>query len=151
VAEALVRDLVAQVRQTQRAEDQMRRLLTDAYAALPASAHRQVVTIPGIGVATAAALLAQAVDIHRFATPAHFVGDFGIFPEENTSGVDKFGNPLPPGTQRMSPKGNDWVRSYLWNAARAVITTDGKKSLDFHRYIFSALFRLIHETFRGIT
>ena len=121
VAEALVRDLVAQVRQTQRAEDQMRRLLTNAYAALPASPHRHVVTIPGIGVATAAALLAQAVDINRFPTPAHFVGYFGIFPEENTSGVDKFGNPLPPGTQRMSPKGNDLVRSYLWNAARAAI------------------------------
>src|SRR5439155_3492297 len=37
------------------------------------------------------------------------------------SAVDKFGNPLPPGTQRMSPKGNDLVRSYLWNAARAAI------------------------------
>jgi transposase len=121
VPEALVRDLVAQVRHTQRAEDQMRRLLTDAYAALPASPHLQVVTVPGIGVATAAALIAQAVDINRFPTPEHFVGYFGVFPEENTSGVDKFGNPLPPGTQRMSPKGNDLVRSYLWNAARAAI------------------------------
>src|SRR5208283_3392072 len=59
VAEKLVRDLVAQVRHTQHAEDQMRRLLSDAYAALPASAHLQVVTIPGIGVATAAALIAK--------------------------------------------------------------------------------------------
>jgi transposase len=121
VAEALVRDLVAQVRHTQHAEDQMRRLLGDAYAALPASSHRQVVTVPGIGVATAAALIAQTVDINRFDTPERFVGYFGVFPEENTSGVDKFGNPLPPGTQRMSRKGNDLVRSYLWNAARSAI------------------------------
>jgi transposase len=121
VAEALVRDLVAQVHHTQRAEDQMRRLLTDAYAALPASPHLQVVTVPGIGVATAAALIAQAVDINRFLTPEHFVGYFGVFPEANTSGVDKFGNPLLAGTQRMSPKGNDLVRSYLWNAARAAL------------------------------
>src|SRR5260370_20344489 len=49
VAETLVRDLVSQVRHTQRAEDQMRRLLSDAYTALPASAHLQVVTVPGIG------------------------------------------------------------------------------------------------------
>jgi len=121
VAETLVRDLVSQVRHTQRAENQMRRLLSDAYTALPASAHLQVVTVPGIGVATAAALIAQTVDIHRFATPDHFVGYFGVFPEENTSGVDKYGKPVPPGTMRMSPKGNDLVRSYLWNAARAAI------------------------------
>jgi hypothetical protein len=121
VAEALVRELVAQVRHTQYAEDQMRRLLTDAYAALPASAHLQVVTIPGIGVTTAAVLIAQAIDVNRFATPEQFVGYFGVFPEENTSGVDKYGNPVPPGTMRMSPKGNDLVRSYLWNAARSAI------------------------------
>lgn len=121
VAEALVRDLVAQVRHTQRAEEQMRRLLSDAYNALPASPHRHVVTIPGIGVATAAAIIAQTVAIDRFATPEHFVGYFGVFPEENTSGVDKFGKPVPPGTMRMSPKGNDLVRSYLWNAARSAI------------------------------
>jgi transposase len=122
VAEALVRDLVAQVRQTQDAEAQMRRLLADAFAALPASPHRQVVTIPGIGTATAAVLIALAVDIDRFPTPEHFVGYFGVFPEENSSGVDKYGNPLPPGTLCMSRKGNDLVRHYLWNAARAAIT-----------------------------
>jgi serine/threonine protein kinase len=57
------------------------------------------VTIPGIGTATAAALVAKAVDIDRFATPAQFVGYFGAFPEEDSSGVDKQGQPLPPGTE----------------------------------------------------
>jgi transposase len=133
VAEALVRDLVAQVRHTQRAEDDMRRLLSDAYAALPPSAHLQVVTVPGIGVATAAALIAQTIDIDRFATPEHFVGYFGVFPDENTSGVDKFGKPVPPGTMRMSPKGNDLVRSYLWNAARAAIRHNPAISALYHR------------------
>jgi hypothetical protein len=121
VAETLVRDLVTQVRHTQQAESRMRDLLGDAYAALPASPHLQVVTIPGIGVATAATLVAQAVDIHRFSTPQRFVGYFGVFPEEDTSGVDKYGQPLPAGTLRMSRKGNDLVRHYLWNAARAAI------------------------------
>src|SRR5271155_943796 len=78
VAETLVRDLVAQVRHTQHAENQMRRLLGAAYAALPASPHLQVVTVPGIGVATAAALIAQIIDIDRFATPDRFVGYFGV-------------------------------------------------------------------------
>lgn len=121
VAETLVRDLVAQVRHTQHAENQMRRLLSDAYATLPASPHLHVLTVPGIGMATAAVLIAQVIDINRFATPDRFVGYFGVFPEENTSGVDKFGSPLPPGTQHMSRKGNDLVRSYLWNAARTAI------------------------------
>jgi transposase len=121
VAEGLMRDLVAQVRQTQRSEEQMRRLLSDAYAALPASPHVQVVTIPGIGIATAAAVVAKVVDINCFATPHKLVGYFGVFPEENTSGTDIDGNPLPAGTMHMSRQGNDLVRSYLWNAARAAI------------------------------
>jgi transposase len=121
VAEALVRDLVAQVRHTQSAEANMRQLLNDAFAALPVSAHAQVVTVPGIGTATAAAIVGKAVDIKRFASPAHFVGYFGVFPEENSSGVDKDGRPLPLGSLHMSRKGNDLVRHYLWNAARAAI------------------------------
>src|SRR4029077_5734625 len=56
-----------------------------------------------------------------FETPDDLVGYFGIFPEENTSGVDKQGKPLPPGTLCMSHKGNDLVRHYLWNAARVGI------------------------------
>ena len=121
VVEALVRDLVTQVRHSQHAEENLRQLLTAAFADLPASAHVQVVTIPGIGAATAAVLVAKIVDIDRFPTPNHLVNYFGVFPEENSSGVDKHGQPLPPGTRVMSRKGNDLVRSYLWNAARSAI------------------------------
>jgi transposase len=121
VAETLVRDLVDQVRHCQQTEQTMRKLLNAALAELPPSGHLQVVTIPGIGDATAAALIAKIVDIDRFATAQHLVSYFGIFPEENTSGVDKHGNPVPPGTLRMSHKGNDLVRGYLWNAARVAI------------------------------
>jgi transposase len=121
VAESLVRDLVSQVRHCEHAEQNMRKLLNAAFADLPASGHLQVVTIPGIGEASAAVLVAQIVDIDRFETPDHLVGYFGIFPEENTSGVDKQGQPLPPGTLCMSHKGNDLVRHYLWNAARVGI------------------------------
>ena len=121
VAEALVRDLVTQVRHSQHAEEGLRRLLVGAFADLPASAHVQVLTIPGIGEATAAALVAKIVDIDRFPTPNALVSYFGVFPEESSSGVDKHGKPLPPGTLVMSRKGNDLVRSYLWNAARSGI------------------------------
>ena len=121
IAETLVRDLVAQVQHCQQTEHHMRKLLTTTFAELPASGHLQVVTVPGIGEATAAVLVAKIVDIDRFERPEQVVGFFGTFPQEDSSGVDKHGHPLPAGTRSMSPKGNDLVRSYLWNAARAAI------------------------------
>ena len=120
-AEALVREEVAQVRFCQGAERGLRELLVAAFDDLPGSAHTRILTVIGIGRATAAALVAKVVDIDRFATPEDLVGYFGIFPEENSSGVDKRGRPLPAGTLAMSRKGNDLVRAYLWNAARAAI------------------------------
>ena len=121
LAEALVRDLVEQLRHSQQAEEKLRQMLITAFADLPASPHVQVLTITGIGEATAAALVAKIADINRFATPNHLVSYFGVFPEESSSGVDKRGRPLPPGTLIMSPKGNDLVRFYLWNAVRSAI------------------------------
>src|SRR5262245_47552871 len=121
VAETLFRHLVTQVRHNQLVEKKLGGWLASAFADLPASPHVQVVTIPGIGEATAAVLVAKIVDIDRFATPNKLVNYFGVFPEENTSGVDKRGNPVPPGTMLMSRKGNDLVRGYLWNAARSAI------------------------------
>jgi transposase len=121
LVEALVRDLVAQVNHCQRTEQRLRKMLVTAFSELPDSPHVQVLTIPGIGAATAAALVAKIGDIDRFATPNQLVNYFGAFPEESSSGVDKRGNPLPPGTMVMSRKGNDLVRSYLWNASRSAI------------------------------
>jgi transposase len=119
--EELVRQMIRALRDSLKSTRRLKQLLVEAYDALPASPHRQIETIPGIGKQTAAALLAKIVDIRRFATPDTLVGYFGLFPEENTSGVDKFGRPLPSGTMRMSRKGNDLVRCYLWNAAKTAI------------------------------
>ena len=121
LAETLVRELVVQVRQAQQGEHKLRKLLESAFAELPPAGYGHLVSIPGIGMATAAVLVAKIIDIDRFETPEHLVGYFGIFPEEDTSGVDRWGQPLPPGTQHMSRKGNDLVRAYLWNAALAAI------------------------------
>ena len=133
VAETLVRDLVAQLRHCEQAEQKMRDLLSAAHDDLPASGHLQVVTIPGIGAATAAVLTAKIVDIDRFETPDHLVGYLGVFPDENTSGVDKHGHPLPAGTLRMSQKGNDLARGYLWNAARSAIICNPAVHALYHR------------------
>jgi transposase len=121
VAETLVRALVSQVRHGLEHEGKLRQLLEDAFTALPPSSHQQLLTIPGIGIATAAVLVAKIIDIERFVSAEHLVGYFGVFPQEESSGVDKEGRPLPAGTLRMSHKGNDLVRGYLWNAARTAI------------------------------
>jgi hypothetical protein len=121
VAEALVQGLVTQLQQGQAAEKTLEKLLEKTFKALPEGGHRQVLTIPGIGIATAAVLVAKIVSIDRFTTVEQLISYFGVFPEENTSGVDKRGNPILPGTMRMSPKGNDLVRRYLYMAAMASV------------------------------
>ena len=118
LAETLTRELVTQVRHCLAHEAKLRHLLEQAYAQLPPGGHQQLASIIGIATATAAVLVAKIIDIDRFECPEQLVGYFGVFAEEDSSGVDKEGRPLPPGTMRMSHKGNDLVRGYLWNAAR---------------------------------
>jgi transposase len=124
LAESLMIQFVEQLQQCLAAQKKLKKLLLQAYLALPRSGHVQVETIPGIGLATAAVLVAKMISIDRFRIPENLVGYFGIFPEENTSGVDRKGNPIPPGTMQMSAKGADLVRGYLWNAARSAIKSN---------------------------
>lgn len=121
VAEQLLQGLVAQLQQSLAAEKALEKLLEKTFQALPAGGHHQVLTIPGIGIATAAVLAAKIISIDRFTTVEKLVSYFGAFPEENSSGVDKHGRPIPPGTMRMSPKGNDLVRRYLYMAAMTAV------------------------------
>ena len=118
VAAQLIQHHVQQLKLRLQAKRKLERLFRETFASIPSSACRQVATIPGIGPATAAALVAKIVDIDRFATPDKLVGYFGCFPEERSSGFDKSGRPLPSKSLRMSAKGNDLVRHYLWMAAK---------------------------------
>jgi transposase len=118
VAAQLVQHHVQQLKLRLKAKRQLEQLLQKTFANIPSSACRQVATITGIGPATAAALVAKIVDIDRFASPDKLVGYFGCFPEERSSGVDQAGRLLPSKSTRMSAKGNDLVRHYLWMAAK---------------------------------
>jgi transposase len=121
VIEELIRQSVQSIQHSQKTTRALQCALGEAFDALPPGPHQQIETIIGIGKLTAAALVAKMVSIDRFATPGSAVNYFGLFPEENTSGTDKFGRPIPPGTMRLSPKGNDLVRRCLWNAAKTAI------------------------------
>jgi transposase len=118
-AEGLVRAAVEDLRHHQKAQKSLEHLLVECFQALPESGYCQVATIPGIGPTTAAVLVAKIVSIDRFATPGRLVGYFGVFPEEDASGVDASGAPRPSRGKHMSRKGSDLVRCYLWNAAKA--------------------------------
>jgi hypothetical protein len=129
-ASALVRQLVGQLRDSLLEENRLHDLLEQAYRALPHSNHLD--TIPGIGLTTAAVLTAKIVAIERFAGPQQLVSYFGVFPQEQRSGLSKEGVPKPGRQSGMSRKGNDLARKYLWNAARAGIV---------HNPALRALFR----------
>jgi transposase len=118
-AAALVRQLVTQLRHSRATEADLKELMTQAYKQLPFTNHLD--SIPGIGIATAAVLTAKIVAIERFATPARLVGYFGIFAEENSSGIGKDGQAKQGRRCHMSRKGNDLARKYLWNAAKTAI------------------------------
>jgi transposase len=124
VAEQVVRQLAQALLESLAEEDAWKALLQGAFDALPDGPHRQIETILGIGKLTTAAIVATAIDIDRFETEDHFVGYYGVFPEEFSSGFDKFGRPLPPGKKRMCRKGNDLVRGLLWNCAKNAAKTN---------------------------
>jgi transposase len=118
VAETLVRETLREIALSRNIEKRLHRLMRTVFHALPDGSHRLLTTIKGIGDATAAAIVAKVVSIDRFATPAQLVSYFGVFPEANTSGFDRRGNPVPHGTLQMSRQGSDLVRRYLWMAAQ---------------------------------
>lgn len=115
-AEDLVKQVASNIRSSQQAEANLKMLLVRAYEQSGEGGHRQLTTITGIGVQTAAALSAKIGSIDRFESADHLVGYFGTFPEENTSGVDRHGRPVSQGSRQMSAKGDDLVRGLLWMA-----------------------------------
>lgn len=115
VAADLVRDQVRQVRDAQARQKRLESLLVSAYHDLPEPNH--LATIKGFGDVTAAVLTAFVLDIDRFDTPGKLVNYFGVMPVEASSGVDRDGTPRGPRRYKMSPRGNDLVRRYLWMAA----------------------------------
>ncbi len=121
IIEKLVRQAVRELRQAIQAEAKAEKLLLEAFEGIPDEKAKRIRTIPGIGPRTTAVLVAKIVCIQRFPSADHLTGYFGIFPEESTSGVDRAGRSLPAGTRRMSRKGNDLVRKYLWMAAFSAI------------------------------
>jgi transposase len=122
IMEEVVRESVCALQASLNAEKRLEKLLIEAFRDLPDEKAKQIATIKGIGERTAAVLVAKIGFIDRFPTASHLTSYFGVFPEEKSSGVDREGNPLPSVSKRMSRKGNDLVRKYLWMSALSAVT-----------------------------
>jgi hypothetical protein len=124
LAETLVRDLVEQVRHTQKAE---RQACGDCSATHSRNcplrpARNQVVTVPGIGNATAAVHRQQG---HRHPALRH-AGEARRLPRRLSRREHFRRRQTGPAVAPRQPyacraKGNDLARHYLWNAARSAI------------------------------
>lgn len=119
VAEQLIRQKVRAIRRQQAESRDLDKLLKKAWKTLPEGPHHHLITIPGIGLHTAAALVAKIVSIDRFQSANALIGYFGVFPEEvDVSGTDRQGQPKRGRETHMSRKGNDLVRRCLYLAAQ---------------------------------
>lgn len=125
IAERLVTQKVQAIQHEKQEFSELEQLAKSAFEALPEGSHQRILTIKGIGIQTAAALVSKIVSIERFATANHLIGYFGVFPEEvDVSGTDKHGNPKTGAIVRMSRKGNDLVRRLLYLAAQAAVRSN---------------------------
>lgn len=86
---------------------------------------RVVSSVPGVGVVTGAAILAEVGDFNRFATPGALISYAGLYPRERSSaGVQKFGG--------MSKQGSRTLRYSIIEAAMRVRDTDKTRNLYSH-------------------
>ena len=80
---------------------------------------RRLMSVPGVGMITAAAFLAHAGDINRFRTPDKLVGYLGLDPKVRQSGNG------PAHTGRISKEGASIVRHVLVEAAHTTVRSPG--------------------------
>lgn len=80
---------------------------------------RRLMTVPGVGMITAAVFLAHAGDITRFADARRLVGYLGLDPKVRQSGN------APARTGRISKEGASLVRHVLVEAAHTTVRNPG--------------------------
>jgi transposase len=111
LALALVYD---EVRALERDIKDIDRQLARVAAADPVA--QRLLTIPGIGVITATALLGAVAHIHAFRRARHFASWLGLTPSERSSGFRRH-------LGRISKRGDVYLRWLLTHGARAVLLT----------------------------
>ena len=74
----------------------------------------RLMTVPGIGLLTATALIAFVGDINRFPSGRHFASYLGLTPREHSSGSRRY-------LGRISKRGDSYLRMLLVHGARSIL------------------------------
>lgn len=80
-----------------------------------------LLTVPGIGILTATALVAFVGDVQRFPTGRHFASYLGLTPRESSSGLRRR-------LGAISKRGDSYLRMLLTHGARATICHAKKRA-----------------------
>jgi transposase len=81
----------------------------------------RLLTIPGIGLLTATALIGFIGDVSRFPSGRHFAAYLGLTPSEHSSGLRRR-------LGRISKQGDVYLRTLLIHGARAVLVSAQRQS-----------------------
>jgi transposase len=100
-----IRDLDDRIREVERQLRAMARVIP---------AVKRLMTIPGVGLLTATAMVGLVGNIHRFRTGRRFSSFLGLTPREYSSGVKRR-------LGRISKRGNRYLRTLLVHGARSVL------------------------------
>jgi transposase len=73
---------------------------------------QRLLTVPGVGILTATAMVASVGDIHRFRSGRHFAAWLGLTPREHSSGTTRR-------LGRMTKQGDTYLRMLLIHGARS--------------------------------
>lgn len=110
-AKTLLKRLARELDQADRRKKEVAALMDKAATKADASSVELLISIPGIGHATAATLLARIVSIRRFESADALKGYLGLYPRRFQSGKHE-------GPARMATHGCKLVRHMLWNCAK---------------------------------
>ena len=111
-AKALLMRLRRELGQAERRKKEVAKIMDAAADKADAQSVALIDSIPGIGRATAATLLARIGDIARFDSPDALKGYLGIYPRREQSGKHE-------APARMAKHGCKLVRHMIWNCAKS--------------------------------
>lgn len=102
---------------------------------------RLLMSVPGIGVLTATALVAYVGDVRRFRSGRHFAAYLGLTPKEHSSGLSRR-------LGRISKRGDRYLRTLLIHGARSVLRwSKQKEELDgLRQWALGIMHRSGHNT-----
>lgn len=124
--------LVSQLCATQERIAELEKELTGWHRCCEAS--RRLVTIPGVGIITATALVATVGDATAFRSARQFAAWLGLVPRQQSSGgKDRLG--------RISKRGDGYLRRLLVHGARAVLAWSRRRKQTLSDWLTALLAR----------